>query len=397
MKTVYTPSALAKAAAQVRTAHPNSSEIKEYTPDKSFLNQVRYWSQLPEEEVEGEAITIPIRQIRLLARYLPENQLQVPLKNLTRIVYLRANEEIVRTLYMLWLDYFSNKDFCALLHKLILDKPKLAHKITPYTELDANTLRKWLESQDIPFSVGKECIRLQHIQRIHFAERLMSVGVLPSSKLGQKCIAEYLTYCERVDYLQLSDSDLLQSLKRCAPDTIKRFLKNVLTELKVEDFDRYYQSGSFVRNAFTGDAGTQKYKQYFSGFTPEQELKYRRWLNYILIRDSFGKDTDDERLVFWSRYVPYSVNAYRVRSSESLVIEFAAYCVIEFTLETMGPIYFYRKDVFDDSVKLRLYTRNNSDLRNFLLHESDYAERIVHNGDWQWRTRYYLTEHNVTQ
>lgn len=163
-----------------------------------------------------------------------------------------------------------------------------------------------------------------------FSDRLMTLGIMPSTRLGQRCIQEYLTFCDRTGYLEISDRDMLPTLKKYSPDSIKLFLKNILTELKVEDFQRYYQCGSYLRNTYTSDAGTLKYKNFFSGFTPEQELKYHRWLNYILVKDTFVGSDDDARLKFWSQYVPYSLDVYKVSISASLVIEFEAYCVIEF-------------------------------------------------------------------
>ena len=112
MKTSYKPSKLPAIAAQVRKEHPTSSEIKNYQLDNSFLNEVRQWAKLPKEDVDGEAITIPIRKVRLLANYVPANSLHLPLLNLTRILFLRANEEIARSLFILWQDYFTNQDLC---------------------------------------------------------------------------------------------------------------------------------------------------------------------------------------------------------------------------------------------------------------------------------------------
>lgn len=57
-------------------------------------------------------------------------------------------------------------------------------------------------------------------------------------------------------YLEISDREMLPTLKKYSPDSIKLFLKNILTELKVEDFQRYYQCGSYLRNTYTSDAGT---------------------------------------------------------------------------------------------------------------------------------------------
>ena len=129
MKTSYKPSKLPAIAAQVRKEHPTSSEIKNYQLDNSFLDEVRQWAKLPKEDVDGEAITIPIRKVRLLANYVPANSLHLPLLNLTRILFLRANEEIARSLFILWQDYFTNQDLCYLLY-FLPDLP-LAQRFQP--------------------------------------------------------------------------------------------------------------------------------------------------------------------------------------------------------------------------------------------------------------------------
>lgn len=40
-------------------------------------------------------------------------------------------------------------------------------------------------------------MKLQQDKRITFPERLQSVGVAPFSRLEQKCIEAFLTYCQR--------------------------------------------------------------------------------------------------------------------------------------------------------------------------------------------------------
>lgn len=51
-------------------------------------------------------------------------------------------------------------------------------------------------------------MKLQQDKRITFPERLQSVGVAPFSRLEQKCIEAFLTYCRREDYLALSNAEL---------------------------------------------------------------------------------------------------------------------------------------------------------------------------------------------
>lgn len=397
MKASYTPSKLSAVVTQVRKEHPTSSEIKNYPLDNSFLNEIRHWSSLPKNDVDGEAITIPIRKIRLLGNYVASNSLHLPLHNLTRILFLRANEDIARSLFVLWQDFFENQDLCYLLYRIVQDKPELAKKIISGTKLENNILLQWFPSKNIPHTVGKECMLWQKRERLNFAERLKTLGVMPSTVLGQRCIQEYLTFCDRTGYLEISDRDMLPILKKYSPAAIKRFLSNILAELKVEDFQRYYQCGSYLRNTYTSDAGTIKYKKFFSGFAPEQELKYHRWLNYILIRDTFIRSDDDARLKFWSQYVPYSIDVYRVSVSASLVIEFEAYCVIEFVETTQGALYIYPKDVFEREIRFYVVRLNNTELRHELYNNLRRycTERIVHRDGWQYKTSRYLMAHSI--
>lgn len=397
MKTSYKPSKLPAIAAQVRKEHPTSSEIRNYQLDNGFLDEVRQWAKLPKEDVDGEAITIPIRKVRLLANYVPANSLHLPLLNLTRILFLRANEEIARSLFILWQDFFENQDLCYLLYRIVQDKAELVKKIVSNTKLENTTMLQWFPSKNIPYAVGRECMRWQKSDRIRFSDRLMTLGIMPSTRLGQRCIQEYLTFCDRTGYLEISDRDMLPTLKKYSPDSIKLFLKNILTELKVEDFQRYYQCGSYLRNTYTSDAGTLKYKNFFSGFTPEQELKYHRWLNYILVKDTFVDSDDDARLKFWSQYVPYSLDVYKVSISASLVIEFEAYCVIEFFETIQGALYIYPKDTFEREIKFYVVRRNNTELRHELYTNLRRycTERIVHREGWQHKTSRYLMAHSI--
>lgn len=397
MKTSYKPSRLSVAVAQVRKEHPSSSEIRNYQLDNTFLSEVRRWAKLSKEDVEGEAVTIPIRKVRLLAEYVSENSLHLPLFNLTMILYLRANEDIARRLYVLWQDSFTNQDLCYLLYRIVQDKPELVKKIISNTKLENATMMQWFHSDNIPYAVGKECMRWQKTKRIRFSDRLMTLGVMPSTRLGQRCIQEYLTFCDRTGYLEITDRDMLPILKKYSPAAIKLFLSNILAELKVEDFQRYYQCGSYLRNAYTSDAGTIKYKKFFSSFVPEQELKYHRWLNYILIRDTFIRSDDDARLKFWSQYAPYSIDVYRVSVSASLVIEFEAYCVIEFFETTQGALYIYPKDVFEREIKFYVVRLNNTELRHELYNNLRRycTERIVHRDGWQYKTSRYLMAHSI--
>lgn len=398
MKAAYTPSSLITAAEHIRKAHPSMREIMQYVPDEAFLEEVKRWAKLPTADITGEAFSVPKRKIRLLAKYIPENTLNLPLQNLTQIVYLRADEDIVKLLFILWQDFYLNKDLCNLLHALVTDKGFASLKLLNQSAATKEMLLNWFSSSAIPQVVGRDSLTLQHTTKSPFPECLKAFHIMPSSRLGQCCITEFLTYCDRDDYLAIPDVEMLRSLKKLSLPGINLFLKNILSKLQVQEFQQYYMCGSFLREQYTGSAGSDKYKKFFTSFSSDLELKYRRWLNYILVKDSFARNTGDERLIFWSQYVPYSWNAYRVRNCEALVMEFAAYCIIEFTTATMGPIYIYQKSTFEDRIKWHLPRCSNTELRSLLYHDlsSYYTQRIEHRGDWKTTTRWYLMAHSIT-
>lgn len=397
MRSVYKPLMLTSIKAEIRKEHPSSSEMMYYQPDQEFLGQIKRWTELSEKEAEEEAHILPIRKIWLIVNYIPDNSLKLPLHNLAQMIYLRVNRDIARRLFVFWQDYFVNEELCNLLYRTVKDIPDAIHNIVSDNKLDNIILADWFCSKNIPQSVGKVCITLQKKQRIRFADRLMSVGILPSSKLGQCCITEFLTFCDEIDYREISDADMFQTIKKFSPELIVLFLKNILTVLKVEDFQNYFQCGLFLRSSVTSGTDTQKYHQYFSSFTSEQELKYRRWMNYVLVRESFAKDSDDGRLKFWSRYVPYSLKVYRVNISESLVLEFEMYCIIEFPKKANGPLYIYRRDVFQKNVRNNLFSSNNTELKHSLYNEllDLCEERITHHGNWEYKTKQYLIANRV--
>lgn len=396
MRTEYNPKNLTAARMEVKKRHPKLNEVTDYQADTAFLNQIRIWSSMSKEDIEAEAAVVSIHQVKKLALYIPENILRVSARNLIRIVYLRATEPIVQALFTRWQDFYFNKDLSFLLYQLCKDKKQLVEGIFLNCSLTDAKFMQWLQSKDIPYTVGTACAAMEG-ERVSFQDRMRRFHISPNSKLGQSCSERFLTFCTRADYLDYSDQEMRAVLEKYNRSSIRMFVRNILTQLEVPDFQRYYFSGCFLRDHHTGRADSREYQQFFREFPPEHELKFRRWQNYILVKESFTANSEDERLKFWSQYVPYSINAYRNAVSESLVMEFEWYTIVEFTTETMGPLYVYRKDVFERYIKNYVKSKDNQELRHLLYTDlSGYSEkRIVHNDNWQWKTGRYLTAHSI--
>ena len=396
MRTEFVPRGLLAAKEKIKKQHPGMDEVTAYQADEEFLNQIRMWSQMDKDSVETEASVISMHHVKKLARYLPENVLQVPARNLTRIILLRATKEIVQLLFVQWQDFYENKDLCFLLYRIMKEKEGLAENIFSGFQLSADMLMKWLKSADISYAVGNDCAVLNESRR-SFPDRMRARHISPNSRLGRSCSERFLTFCTREDYLDYNDQDMKFVLVKYTEQSIRLFLKNILEKLEVRDFQAYYFCGNLLRDQYTGPVNSERYKKFFRDFSEAQELKYKRWQNYILVKDSFTANSGDERLQFWSQYVPYSVNAYRNGISESLVIEFECYSVVEFTTETMGPLYIYQKNIFNKYIRSSLKKNNNQELRHTLYNELKRycVERIVHSDGWQIKTSRYLTTHSI--
>lgn len=395
MRSAYVPIGLRQVAGEIRIEHPATSEVLNYEPDQSFLKEVRMWAELPETEVKKTSYGIPKRKIRFLAKYIAKNNLQLSLHNLTQIVYYRADSDIVKLLFLLWQDSYTNFDLSYLLYRLVRDTDYAGKRLCNESKVTKEILLRWFSSKDIPYDVGKSCIQLNNMQKCTLLDCLISCHISSSSTLGRTCIANFLTFCGRDEYLAFSDEALLREIKVLSDSMVVLFLKNFLIELEVEDFQVYYKCGFFLETQYTGRVGSGKYCGFFAGFPDELKQKYQKWMTYIVIRESFGDY--DERLAFWNRYVPYSQKAYQVDYSQSLVIEFAAYCIIEFTVSTMGPIYIYKKEDFYTAIRPLLRKSTNQELRHELYHDFAYlfVARIVHRGDWRSETAYYLKARKI--
>ena len=67
-------------------------------------------------------------------------------------------------------DFFENQDLCYLLYRIVQDKAELVKKIVANTKLENTTMLQWFLSKNIPYAVGRECMRWQKSDRIRFSE-----------------------------------------------------------------------------------------------------------------------------------------------------------------------------------------------------------------------------------
>jgi hypothetical protein len=394
MRKIFIPRQLTLAAQRIREAHKETAEISLYEVDEEFIKQLKYWAGLPEDSIQDEAIVIPMRRILQLANYVSTNTYKLPLKNLNRILYIRANEEVFRYLFQVWQNVYFNVEFNQLLVDILTNKKGIEQATWQGTYLTGEIFIAWIRSTDVVNAVGRTITSVTFKSTDKIEKRLQEMGLHCDSPLARNCIAMFYTYCRREEYLLADDAELLSAIKHYDLNGIHAFLHNILKTLRVQDFQKYIECGALLRNNYTGVPQSKMFIKFFAGYPQELVVQYQHWLDYVIIWESFGKD--DERLQFWSMYVPYSKGAALQRRSMAFVMQFAFYCIIEFPMESMGPIYIYRRDVFENKIDFWVGYYSNAVLKSKLYeHRAECAKRITHQGDWKSRTSLYLTANSV--
>lgn len=394
MRDSYAPRKLTERIPEIVKRHPSTAKTASYEPDTSFQEQVRAWAALSEKDAGEVALTIPPGKIMQLADFLGAGHTGVPTEQLIRIVCTRTNERLAKRILSRWSDFFRSSSYNALVKAILEERKETVRQVLKDSPADAETWLQWLNSGDIPAAVGKSAVRYDAKHKSGFQQALQAISVPPESRLGKECIDEYYIFCDRNAYLDLEDQKLNRILMRYSYEQSIRFLKNFLTEMDTQSLRRYYACGKYLSQKYTGLPESDKYNRFFSGWSQEHRTQYNRWMSYILIADSFSQNSNDPRLRFWSKYVPYSVNTYLEKQCEALIMEYEKCCVIEFTSKTMGAVYIYYKGDYRGRIRKSTKMMKNTEFRSF-LYNHPYEARFVHDagGNWQHKVERFLKRH----
>ena len=132
-----------------------------------------------------------------------------------------------------------------------------------YLKLDV--YQKWISSGNdyIPSLVGREILRIKNLNRFSFDESMRALLIKPDTRIGRECVESFYTFCEKHDYLAIDDSELKEVVSRYDIKKIHAFMHNMLDKLEIMDFQKFYFTGSFIRDNYTGEKGSIRYDTFF--------------------------------------------------------------------------------------------------------------------------------------
>ena len=388
---LFYPGKLINSKKEIIQKHKNTCDIHLDKQNTTLSELIHRLVSISENDIEREAYALRNDEIGMISAYIPVNYYNVDMSNLFMIFTYRADKRYFEVLYNAWQDHFSNNECNAFIYQWLNDNDKIFASI-----LDVSLkpeFRKMLIQGDVLSTFGK-LVKDQIIETDKSIEDILEPWNLRhgSSLLWEMKFLLY-TYCPKKVYQRISKEELLSFVKQYATKrdgSLKKFVVNFVSEFKLKELERFDDIGRFLLDE-VGNPGTGEFSAFLEGVPDYLVTKYTDWINKLIIDEVFGKD---ERSLFWKQYRFRSVVKYE--RSNSVVMDMGKYVATEFLGKAMGPIYIYKKDVFEDQVKKWFRNRNNAQLRSVLFHHENYFWREIHQGHWQGKVQAKLYEYNMT-
>lgn len=398
MEFFFRPKRLQTVQKEIAESHKSKKEMFEtwkLSVDEELKDLITSLVSLDTSELAIEAYMLSDREMYQIAGYLPYNYFNVNMRNLFSIFVTRADKLLCTVLYEQWQNSYDNKE-CNDFICMLLEKNDDFKNCIKEKHLDTTRMRNILIDQDIVIGFGTEVSRYEFSEKKTLMEKFEFFGIQADSKLYIECADVFYTFCGNKDYLDADPKEMLEVLKKYemrAKPLLKAFLINFLTKLKLNELNKFQNLVRYFEFV-AGDAQNPKegYQFLFGDMPKDIMEKYMDWINMCRVIQYFG---NDERSEFWKKY--RFVNVQRYNKSNTVVMEFEDYDVVEFLGK--GPVYFLPKNYFNINLKNQFLILGDGALQQFLYHETQYGndDRIEHRGHWQNSLEKYIIKNNITR
>ena len=387
----YTPKRLIEAASDIALQHKRQRELNYSEPNDRLRILVERIVALELYQVKQNALALTADEVLLIAGYLPHNYYNVDMKNLFLVFSYRSSQQACETLYEQWQSAYDNDQCNQYMREQLQINEKFIMLMRGHN-ISEQIFDEILLADIIPSRFGMECVNRQFPIGYSLLNKMNYFGVQGNTRLYHDCKFLFYTFCNKQDYLAASKSELLGVIQKYGDTALKAFLYRFLGLLSLAELEQYYEMARYF-SVSLGEISTPKGNAFFLDATDEIKEKYRDWLNRFKISQYFGNDS---RSRFWKQYQFKTVEKFN--SSNAVLMEFEKYYAVEFLGESMGPIYFYEKGVFEKNVRRWMRMFNNNELRQQLFHSPNlYFYRKEHRGDWQWSVNSVLISNRITE
>ena len=383
----------------IQKKHPKADENTSTLNNEQIRELILKIVSMPETQLRKYVFLLNNDELKVIAGYIPYNYFQsdsltIPLDNLFYVIEKRLDNKpyLLILLYSEWQKCYDNKECNGCMLKFLKRIEEKYHD--QYTWF--RYLYKALEAENLLLYLAGEIQKQVFAENSNFKWAYTGLGFEVNNKLYYDLESLYYCLCRKEEYLRCENLLSIVTQYYIYDTVLKSFFANFfekfsVTELVQTYYSRFQKVLLFIKGR-TGEPDSKKWKDFFnySDISDESIEKFIDWINFKDISDAFG---NDERSIFWRKYKFRKIE--KMTESQALVMYFRYHFVVEFLGKAKGPLYIYedtkqiRREVLANSRNL-----NNNKFRKKLLH-SHYFERIIHSGDWEYKTDSFLKEKNI--
>lgn len=369
----YPPLELAKALEKVKEKHIDRAKaIKRGFDHKKIEAIVEKVNNLKENEIERFAYSSKIEDVFIVAYCFANETYRMDSYNASSVLDFRMNNKIFKLVYENFQKYYTDASNCSYFKRLF-SKANENNVI----RIETAQMKFLIEALDRD-NLLEFLLRRTSRTYASLTEMYGSFNFNPNLRLAIDCKKYIYIYCDKKYYLKSDKISIIEVMESYSQNEIRGFAKNYLGKLMMNEFEAIIME---QLHSSIGSPENHKYKYYWDGIDEKSRQKYKKWFNLQNIQNMFG---DDERSVFWKRYVDSMVDSKVVKREGQGFFDFGNFVVVEF--KSLGnAAYIYSKSYYKENIEK--YTEYpNTRSNTFFKDRNACLDRIIHNGSWQIKT-----------
>jgi len=374
-KFIFIPSKILETKEYIKDKHKNINErYTNLSLDDGYLFQLlNTINGLGYTELRSFSYKLKVGDLLLLANYMLKNQYNIDLGKIYIILETRFRSDFIKVFFKKFKDNYNNKEFNEHFIRF-LSLTENPHEILDMNEDNLEIFKGWLKEEDLVSSIVKSCLIIKKGFNAFMSDYKFEEDTL----IYKECRKYLYITCDKEYYISGSIDEILDVLKTYTLHEKIKFLNNYLSILDIDEFQEPILN--YIYYSY-GEPNEGLYDNIWQNINQNALEKYNIWVAQKKMKEFFG---EDERYVFWYRYIK-NLEAVLLHVNErQLFIDFGEFVIIEFR-HIGNAAYVYTKADFEKHFRNFLNSGVVYSDRNFKYGEIA-LKRIVHRGNWQYNT-----------
>jgi len=378
----FIPEKLITEKKEIKKKFPNKKEIKKNKKQKAsnidLSLLIEKINKTPKKKINYLADELNKYEIISLA----DNFINLPsevINKVKKILTVKNTEFIFELLWKNYLEDYNNDDLIDLLY-MILKNNKFQNKFLSFVK---NIFKNKNPIENLLYYIQNH--------EFSFLETIEDIDIILENDLGQELAKRYFANCEKVDFKNEKNNNLLTIFNRLKQEDLYIIIENYILIFEEKELEK---SIMYKIKERIGDP-RDDYNNSWNMINNMAQEKAVSWFNYHKLAEFFDKiNTNQEeakkRFSYWEKHVNKMNEVRYIEKYLQLFLIFDNFVVIEFG-NLGNAVYFYEKEFFNKN--LAKFMNPNNAVNNNLLKETYKArnkqyknvEKVNHHSSWQFK------------